>query len=142
MRAWRVVLDAGFLRVCPIQPHFLRRICLATGVTGESRDRALKLLTPENNITQEITIDGDAITIVTTTPISPIEVKATNGQEFESRYLDGREIKTVFRVEGDTLVEEVSGPFSTKITRAIDGGQMIMTMTSGDVVSTRRYDKV
>nr|KAG5687017.1 hypothetical protein BaRGS_016487 [Batillaria attramentaria] len=30
-RAWRVVLDAGFLRVCPIQPHFLCRICLATG---------------------------------------------------------------------------------------------------------------
>ena len=29
--AWRVVLDAGFLRVCPIQPHFLRRICLITG---------------------------------------------------------------------------------------------------------------
>ena len=29
--AWRVVLDAGFLRVCPIQPHFLRSICLATG---------------------------------------------------------------------------------------------------------------
>ena len=24
VRAWRVVLDAGFLRVCPIQPHFLR----------------------------------------------------------------------------------------------------------------------
>nr|KAG5701226.1 hypothetical protein BaRGS_008602 [Batillaria attramentaria] len=30
--AWRVVLDAGFLRVCPVQPHFLRRICLATGI--------------------------------------------------------------------------------------------------------------
>nr|KAG5685296.1 hypothetical protein BaRGS_010214 [Batillaria attramentaria] len=30
-RAWNVVLDAGFLRVCPIQPHVLRRICLATG---------------------------------------------------------------------------------------------------------------
>nr|KAG5714463.1 hypothetical protein BaRGS_006909 [Batillaria attramentaria] len=29
--AWRVVLDAGFLRVCPLQPHFLRRICLAVG---------------------------------------------------------------------------------------------------------------
>ena len=24
-------LAAGFLRVCPIQPHFLRNICLATG---------------------------------------------------------------------------------------------------------------
>ena len=31
VRAWRVVLDVGFLRVCPIQPHFLRSICLATG---------------------------------------------------------------------------------------------------------------
>ena len=31
VRAWRVVLDADFLRVCPIQPHFLRSICLATG---------------------------------------------------------------------------------------------------------------
>ena len=31
VRAWRVVLDAGFLRVCPIQPHFLHSICLATG---------------------------------------------------------------------------------------------------------------
>nr|KAG5685723.1 hypothetical protein BaRGS_001386 [Batillaria attramentaria] len=31
VQAWRVVLDAGFLRVCPIQPHFLRRICLAAG---------------------------------------------------------------------------------------------------------------
>ena len=31
VRAWRVVLDAGFLRVCPIQPYFLRSICLATG---------------------------------------------------------------------------------------------------------------
>ena len=31
VRAWRVVLDAGFLRVCPIQPHFPRSICLATG---------------------------------------------------------------------------------------------------------------
>ena len=31
VRAWCVALDAGFLRVCPIQPHFLRNICLATG---------------------------------------------------------------------------------------------------------------
>ena len=31
VRAWRMVLDAGFLRVCPIQPHFFRSICLATG---------------------------------------------------------------------------------------------------------------
>ena len=28
VRAWRVVLDAGFLRVCPIQPHFLLQYLL------------------------------------------------------------------------------------------------------------------
>ena len=31
VRAWHVVLDAGFLSMCPIQPHFLHNICLATG---------------------------------------------------------------------------------------------------------------
>ena len=31
VRAWRVVLDAGFMGVCPIQPHFLCSICSATG---------------------------------------------------------------------------------------------------------------
>ena len=31
VRAWCVMLDAGFLGVCPIQPHFLCSICLATG---------------------------------------------------------------------------------------------------------------
>ena len=30
-RAWRVMLDAGFRRVCVNQPHFLFRICLDTG---------------------------------------------------------------------------------------------------------------
>ena len=32
VRAWRVVLAAGFLRVCPIQPHFLRSICLSGNI--------------------------------------------------------------------------------------------------------------
>ena len=33
IRAWRVVLDAGFLWMRPSQPHFLRSICLATQPT-------------------------------------------------------------------------------------------------------------
>ena len=31
LRAWRVVLFGGFLKVWPIQDHFLIRICLETG---------------------------------------------------------------------------------------------------------------
>ena len=37
VRAWRVVLDAGFLRVCPIQPYFLPSICLATTTNCTAR---------------------------------------------------------------------------------------------------------
>ena len=42
VRAWRVMLDAGFLRVCPIQPHFLRSICLATGSCFARSNRSLR----------------------------------------------------------------------------------------------------
>ncbi|KAL8610886.1 hypothetical protein ACOMHN_056741 [Nucella lapillus] len=114
----------------------------AVGVDGEHREKALKLLTPENNITQQVAVEGDTITITTTTPVSPIEVKATNNQQFQSRYLDGRDITTVFTIDGDTLREEVTGSFSTSILRALEGQQMVMTMTSGGVTSTRRYEKV
>ena len=47
VRAWRVVLDAGFLRVCPIQPHFLRSICLATGsCPARSHSSSFQILLP------------------------------------------------------------------------------------------------
>ena len=36
-----MVLDAGFLRVYPIQPHFLRNICLATGSCPSRSHRSL-----------------------------------------------------------------------------------------------------
>ena len=41
VRAWRVVLDAGFLRVCPIQPHLPRSIYLATGSCPAHSHRSL-----------------------------------------------------------------------------------------------------
>ena len=44
VRAWRVVLDAGFLRVCPIQPHFLRKICFATGSCPARSNRSSFLI--------------------------------------------------------------------------------------------------
>ena len=45
VRAWSVVLDAGFLRVCPIQPHFLHSVCLATGsCSSHSRRSSFQIL--------------------------------------------------------------------------------------------------
>ena len=44
VRAWRVILDAGFLRVCLIQPYFLRRICLAPGSCPTRANRSSFLI--------------------------------------------------------------------------------------------------
>ena len=46
VRAWCVVLDAGFLRVYPIQPHFPCSICLATGsCSARSHRSSFRILT-------------------------------------------------------------------------------------------------
>lgn len=113
----------------------------AINVAGDDKERALKLLTPENNIVQEITV-GDEIVIKTTTPVGTSETKAKAGQEFETKALDGRPIKTVYKLDGDKLIEEQSGSFTSINTRSVSGNQMVMTQVAGGVTSTRKYTKV
>nr|KAG5709271.1 hypothetical protein BaRGS_018023 [Batillaria attramentaria] len=59
--AWRVVLDAGFLRVCPIQPHFLRRICLATASSLSNDIAIVKLASPlqlQDGVVEKVRLNG------------------------------------------------------------------------------------
>ena len=59
VRAWRVVLDAGFLRMCPIQSHSLHSICLATGSfpagnkgnleSGQSKSKVCSFIIKDKN---------------------------------------------------------------------------------------------
>ncbi|MCI3325489.1 lipocalin/fatty-acid binding family protein [Escherichia coli] len=114
----------------------------AIGVAGELKEKALKLLSPENNITQEITVSGDTIKINTTTPLSSVEVNATVGQEVDSRSLDGRTVKSVYTLDGETLVETISGGYSTISRRFVEGGQLIMKLSASGVDAIRHYDKV
>lgn len=42
--------------------------------------------------------------------------------------------QTLFTVDGDTLVEEISGPFSSKIVRAIEGDLMVMVSKENQMI--------
>ena len=57
-----MVLDAGFLRVCPIQPHFLFRICFATG-SCLARPHSSFILLMKINTTAKtpVTVSGEPI---------------------------------------------------------------------------------
>ncbi|KAK6192033.1 hypothetical protein SNE40_003584 [Patella caerulea] len=112
------------------------------GVSSQNVPRALKLLTPENNISQEIEVNGENIRIKTNTPVASPEVKAVIDTEMETRALDGRETKAVYTIKDDQIIETISGPFDAVVVRRLDGDSMIMDMTSGEVTSTRRYEKV
>jgi hypothetical protein len=52
-------------------------------VTAENKEKGVKMLMPENNIVQEISIDGDDVSIKTITPLSTMEQKAKLNAEFD-----------------------------------------------------------
>ena len=56
----------------------------------------MKLLTPDNDIIQEISCKDNGVSIVTKMPGTKSEVQATYGQAVEQNYLDGRPIKVLY----------------------------------------------
>ena len=56
----------------------------------------MKLLTPDNDIIQEISCKDNGVSIVTKMPGTQSEVQATYGQAVEQKYLDGRPIKVLY----------------------------------------------
>ncbi|KAK3084241.1 hypothetical protein FSP39_010564 [Pinctada imbricata] len=65
----------------------------AIDVNEENIQKGLKLLTPENDIKQEISVEGDKVCIKTVTPLSTQEHKGNIGQEFDQPGWDGRPVK-------------------------------------------------
>ncbi|OWF46550.1 fatty acid-binding protein, muscle-like [Mizuhopecten yessoensis] len=113
----------------------------AIGASGEDKQRGLQGLSADHNIVQEITIDGTSVTIKTTTPLGSTESKATIGQEADQKSMDGRDLKVTYTIDGNSLVESQTGAYTSTNTRSVSGSEMIMTMTSGGVTTTRKYNK-
>jgi len=90
---------------------------------------------------QEITANGDEITIKTTTTFKTTEIKFKPGQEFDETTADGRDVKSVINWEGDKLVQVQKGKKETKLTREWAGEELTMVLTVDDVVCTRKYKR-
>jgi fatty acid-binding protein 3 len=92
---------------------------------------------------QEIQINGDEWYIKTTTTFKTTEVRFKLGEEFEEVTGDGRNCKSVMKLDGSKLVHIQKDPAKeSTIIREVNGNEMTMVLKVDDVVCTRVYDKI
>jgi hypothetical protein len=67
-----------------------------TGTTAENKDLAIKLMSPGSNVTQDINIDGDNVSIIYNIPGKTIKIDTKMGQPVDMPFFDGRMLKVVY----------------------------------------------
>ena len=121
-------------------------ICLCVShvsdLKDEVKEKAIKLLSPDNNIIQDINVNGNDVTIVTTTPLGAVEFKAALGEESMQSAVDGSPLKVTYTLDGERLVEKQKGSYESVNVRSLEEGKLVMRLTAGNgVVAVRKYDK-
>ncbi|XP_061198289.1 fatty acid-binding protein, liver-like [Saccostrea echinata] len=116
----------------------------AIGVSDDKQAEAQKFLGDDSKLTYDISNSGNDWVFKITTPAGEREVKFSLGSEFDTKTLDGRPVKAVFTMDGDTLIEKQTGSgFETTNKRTVSGNTLTMVMTAGNGVScTRKYKKI
>ncbi|CAI9561077.1 unnamed protein product [Staurois parvus] len=98
------------------------------------------------NVTKPTVIisqEGDKVVIRTQSTFKNTEISFKLGEEFDEATADDRNCKeSTVTLEGDKLVhvQKWDGK-ETKFVREIKDGKMVMTLTFGDIVSVRQYEK-
>ncbi|XP_064460511.1 fatty acid-binding protein-like [Ornithodoros turicata] len=89
----------------------------------------------------EIKNEGDQWSLKTSTFLKTSEIKFKLGEEFEENRIDGVTVKTVINLDGDKLVQKQFGDKEVSIVREVDNGELKVTCTLDNIVSTRKYVK-
>ncbi|XP_058163336.1 fatty acid-binding protein, brain isoform X2 [Dasypus novemcinctus] len=97
------------------------------------------------NVTKPTVIisqEGDKVVIRTQSTFKNTEISFHLGEEFDETTADDRNCKSVISLDGDKLihVQKWDGK-ETNFVREIKDGKMVMTLTFGDVVAVRHYEK-
>uniref|UniRef100_A0A2I2Z3S7 Fatty acid binding protein 7 n=1 Tax=Gorilla gorilla gorilla TaxID=9595 RepID=A0A2I2Z3S7_GORGO len=97
------------------------------------------------NVTKPTVIisqEGDKVVIRTLSTFKNTEISFHLGKEFDETTADDRNCKSVVSLDGDKLVhiQKWDGK-ETNFVREIKDGKMVMTLTFGDVVAVRHYEK-
>ncbi|XP_017119023.1 fatty acid-binding protein, muscle [Drosophila elegans] len=92
--------------------------------------------------TVEVTLDGDTYTLTTTSTFKTSAISFKLGQEFDEETLDGRNVKSIITLDGNKLTQEQKGDKPTTIVREFNDGELITTLTIGNVKCVRVYKAV
>ena len=97
----------------------------------------------------QVSYDADSQTwnFKTSTMLKSMELKFKLGEEFDEKSPDGRDVKAVVTLEGDSFVStqtaKKDGEKSTKVTREFKGDEVIQTSQciGSDLVCTQIFKK-
>ncbi|KAF7691199.1 fatty acid-binding protein, heart-like [Silurus meridionalis] len=111
---------------------------IAIGV-GQVTRKMSNAATPINTIS----MDGELIKISTSTTFKNTEIMFKLGEEFNETTADGREVKSLVTLDGNKLIHvQKWDDKETSLVREVNGDSLTLTLTFGDVVSTRSFMKV
>jgi len=89
-----------------------------------------------------ISVEGEKVTVKTQSAIKNTELSFTLGEEFDETTADDRKVKSVVTIADGKMVhvQKWDGK-ETSLVREVNGNALTLTLTIGDVVCTRRYEK-
>uniref|UniRef100_A0A8C5WC90 Cytosolic fatty-acid binding proteins domain-containing protein n=1 Tax=Leptobrachium leishanense TaxID=445787 RepID=A0A8C5WC90_9ANUR len=92
--------------------------------------------------TAVFTKEGDVIVLQTQSTFKNSEIKFKLNEEFDETTADDRKCKSLVTLEDGKLkhVQKWDGK-ETSLVREVDGNKLVLTLTIGEVVSTRHYEK-
>lgn len=95
----------------------------------------------------EISQQGESLSIKTSTSVRTTHVSFTVGQSFSEATVDGRPCTSFPKWETDQKIsceqtlQKGDGPKTSWTRELTNDGELILTMTAGDVVCTRVYER-
>ncbi|XP_070702362.1 fatty acid-binding protein, heart [Pempheris klunzingeri] len=89
-----------------------------------------------------ISVEGDMVTVKTQSAVKNTELSFKMGEEFDETTADDRKVKSIVNIQDGKLVhiQKWDGK-ETSLVREVNGNALILTLSLGNVVSTRRYEK-
>ena len=94
-----------------------------------------------NSITPTVDLvkTGDDYAFNTVSTFKSSTIKFKLGEEFDEETLDGRKVKSVMTLEGNTLTQIQKGDTLSKIVREFSDTELVVTLIFGDVTAKRWY---
>ncbi|XP_070777375.1 fatty acid-binding protein, heart [Enoplosus armatus] len=89
-----------------------------------------------------ISVEGDTVTVKTQSTLKNTEVKFKLGEEFDETTADDRKVKSLVTIDDGKMVhvQKWDGK-ETSLVREVKDKSLTLTLTIGEVVCTRFYEK-